>query len=105
MSDENLKHNKIQPPVENFTENPDTVNRRLMAQSAASNPINMKNYENMGGVTHLDSMEAIKNHMMAKQMAAGVKIVEEDQAPKRLNLGGINDNRVKGPMKPLRYKK
>ncbi|MDX1471351.1 MAG: hypothetical protein R3213_07625, partial [Flavobacteriaceae bacterium] len=94
---ENLKFNKMQFLEEkDFKENPDSVKWREMKKAAAGNPINMDNYQNMGGVTHHETTEAVIEEMISKQeQARGMKIDQEDpkQENKPAGFGGIKDDR------------
>ena len=60
----------------------------------AAPPIDMKNYENVGGVEHHDSIQSVAAKMIAKQEAArGVKIDKEQSEEPTVNLGGVVDDR------------
>lgn len=63
--------------------------------AAEQNPIDMKNYENVGEVEHHDSVESVAAKMIAKQEAArGVRIdAEEAPAVNNLSMNGVVDDR------------
>lgn len=62
--------------------------------AAESNPIDMKNYENVGSLEHHDSVESVAAKMIAKQEAArGVKIDAVETEGTKVNLNGIKDDR------------
>lgn len=66
-----------------------------MRQAAEQNPLDIKNYENVGSVEHHDSVESVAEKMIAKQEAArGQKIDKEASAQATVNLNGINDDRA-----------
>ncbi len=92
-----LKYNKIHHLEEkDFTENPDTVKWSHVSKTAATNPINMRNYQNVGGVTHNDNVEQVIEKMINDQGAArGIKIDQKEVKKEDVPIGfdGIKDDR------------
>lgn len=95
---DSLKHNKVQF-IEDFKkENPEVTYRREFAKQVSKNPIDMKNYDNVGGVEHHKTTDSVIDKMITKNEAARGKQLSKE-VPKKgsINFSGINDDRkVKG---------
>lgn len=65
-----------------------------MRTAAESNPIDMKNYENVGSVEHHESVESVAEKMIQKREAATGRKIDAVETPgTKVNLNGIKDDR------------
>lgn len=71
-----------------------------LKEVATSNPLDIKNYKNVGSVEHHETVDSVVDKMIAKQEASRGTKIDKVAVEEKLNMGGINDTREKKFWKP-----